>query len=290
MASPRCPPIERSRRRRAKRKSLYRVFPDAITGHRYYTPSTGRWLSRDPMGEPGFELSAGKRLRKVAGGVLRSGSFGANEQANLYAMLGNDALNSFDFLGLACGCGVDVGDALVRARQNMTDRFHNLSRKDQISACEPYILAAQGIGDLITNPSALERGSKGWDLWAMTWGWNDNMKGKNSGACPNTVTIGGRCYNAWDANYYSFGVICSLCGLGYTDIKGIVDWWKLSNPTKWLDDWQAAVTFAQYGYIGGDSGPGFVSTKQDLNKTCSPSIEKFSGDLMSTWPNASITR
>ena len=56
MVSPRCPPIERSRRRRhcrANPKSLYRVFPNAITGHRYSNPSTGRWLSRDPIGEKG---------------------------------------------------------------------------------------------------------------------------------------------------------------------------------------------------------------------------------------------
>lgn len=43
-------------------------------GFRYYAPSTGRWLNRDPIGE--------------AGG------------ANPYAFSGNDALNQIDFLGL----------------------------------------------------------------------------------------------------------------------------------------------------------------------------------------------
>jgi RHS repeat-associated protein len=44
-------------------------------GYRHYSPELGRWLSRDPIGE--------------RGGV------------NLYAMVGNDAVNWWDVLGLA---------------------------------------------------------------------------------------------------------------------------------------------------------------------------------------------
>lgn len=44
-------------------------------GHRYYNPSTGRWLSRDPIGE--------------RGGL------------NLYGMVRNNAINAFDGIGLA---------------------------------------------------------------------------------------------------------------------------------------------------------------------------------------------
>jgi RHS repeat-associated protein len=47
-------------------------------GYRYYSPSMGRWLSRDPIGENG--------------GV------------NVYAMLGNDCLNASDNLGLKPVC------------------------------------------------------------------------------------------------------------------------------------------------------------------------------------------
>jgi RHS repeat-associated protein len=45
-------------------------------GYRYYSPSTGRWLSRDPIEEQGG--------------------------LNLYGMIGNDALNYYDLLGLKC--------------------------------------------------------------------------------------------------------------------------------------------------------------------------------------------
>jgi RHS repeat-associated protein len=44
-------------------------------GYRYYAPDTGRWLSRDPIGEKG--------------GI------------NLYGMVGNDAVNRSDYLGLS---------------------------------------------------------------------------------------------------------------------------------------------------------------------------------------------
>jgi RHS repeat-associated protein len=47
-------------------------------GHRYYSADLGRWLSRDPIAE--------------SGGV------------NLYAMVGNDAVNQIDVLGLAACC------------------------------------------------------------------------------------------------------------------------------------------------------------------------------------------
>jgi hypothetical protein len=58
-------------------------------GRRYYNPSTGRWLSRDPIGEGGGR--------------------------NLYAFLGNNSVNSIDFLGElpfktcgCCECAVDI--------------------------------------------------------------------------------------------------------------------------------------------------------------------------------------
>ncbi len=47
-------------------------------GYRYYNPSTGRWLSRDPLGEMG----------------------GAKASLNLYDFVGNDPIGYFDVLGL----------------------------------------------------------------------------------------------------------------------------------------------------------------------------------------------
>ena len=59
-------------------------------GYRYYNPSTGRWPSRDPIGEPGFEVSR-KPSRKSA-----------SIQPDLYLFVHNDAVNRADFHGLCC--------------------------------------------------------------------------------------------------------------------------------------------------------------------------------------------
>ena len=56
-------------------------------GYRYYNPTTGRWLSRDPIGELGFHTLAGNRNRRVRDG-------------NLYCFVGNNPLTKFDLLGL----------------------------------------------------------------------------------------------------------------------------------------------------------------------------------------------
>ena len=65
-------------------------YYDSETGlvyynYRYYSPELGRWLSRDPIGE--------------AGG------------SNLYAMVSNSPINSWDSLGL-CDCGYDDDESI----------------------------------------------------------------------------------------------------------------------------------------------------------------------------------
>jgi RHS repeat-associated protein len=55
---------------------------------RWYSPSTGRWLSRDPINEPGFQLLTGRK----SGNIL--------EESNLYRFVSNDPITRFDSLGL----------------------------------------------------------------------------------------------------------------------------------------------------------------------------------------------
>jgi hypothetical protein len=78
----------------------------------YYSPSTGRWLSRDPMGEPGFETL------RLAGAVPRVGqvadttslppsrlfvrdSVAATTDPNRSAFVYNNPINSVDREGLS---------------------------------------------------------------------------------------------------------------------------------------------------------------------------------------------
>ena len=58
----------------AGQKPCTRRFRPAVSGYRFYNPSTGRWLNRDPLEEEG--------------GI------------NVYAMVFNDPVNAYDAFGL----------------------------------------------------------------------------------------------------------------------------------------------------------------------------------------------
>lgn len=72
----------------------------------FYNLSTGRWLNRDPIGEPGFEVLDGRRPSLRAGG------------SNRYLFVDNSPLNHIDYLGTLCwepcglakAMGLDRGD------------------------------------------------------------------------------------------------------------------------------------------------------------------------------------
>jgi RHS repeat-associated protein len=57
-------------------------------GYRYYNPSTGRWLSRDPKGEAGFEAIRANKSSELASG------------ANPYLFVGNGSVSKCDSFGL----------------------------------------------------------------------------------------------------------------------------------------------------------------------------------------------
>jgi RHS repeat-associated protein len=64
--------------------------------YRYYSSSSGRWPSRDPVGELGFKLITG---------IQR---WGYAEELLLYRFVANDPIGTVDWLGLASNpCGTD---------------------------------------------------------------------------------------------------------------------------------------------------------------------------------------
>jgi RHS repeat-associated protein len=83
----RCVPIGggRGRRRRVSPKSQYGRFYGVVSSRRYYSPSTGRWLSRDPINEPDLTIFTGGKWR-----------LSLDAEVNLYKFVANDPLNKVD--------------------------------------------------------------------------------------------------------------------------------------------------------------------------------------------------
>jgi hypothetical protein len=88
----------------------FAVLLTANQASAYYSPSTGRWLSRDPSGELGFEtLRASSAVPRV-GQVANSASLppsrlfvrdtiATKKEPNRYGFVHNDALDNSDLLG-----------------------------------------------------------------------------------------------------------------------------------------------------------------------------------------------
>src|SRR5260370_28785198 len=56
-------------------------------GYRFYDPNLQRWINRDPLGEPGFEV------------MRHKWTFVLGDGPNVYRFVQNDSVNHFDSLG-----------------------------------------------------------------------------------------------------------------------------------------------------------------------------------------------
>jgi RHS repeat-associated protein len=207
-------------------------------GYRYYCPNTGRWLSRDPIGELAFqrnvvnrELSIENRLQAKKANVFE------NQEHLAYVFVGNDPSDKIDLLGLEpCNaCGLAVDQALRLTRADVVSRFGKLGFWGQAKACAPIWLPVGGF-------------SMAWDMNDMTWNWSRNMPCGKVTTCDQTVTVGGKCYNAWDVNYMLYGWAASLCGMGLGQMQDhVVAWKTLKGDFARLP---GAMAFSTLGWFG----------------------------------------
>jgi RHS repeat-associated protein len=183
-------------------------YTDAETGlcyygYRYYSPEVGRWLGRDPIGENG--------------GI------------NLYGMLGNDAANRIDVLGLAgCRCGPDVTSWLIdeintNANSATAKRMRALLRH---SATAPI---AYGLWAAMVRPGG-------------PWDHKPKLNKAKSANCPAsegckfTVTLCGKCLSSDVPSNIHYGFVGRAIGFGnlaLTLAPGVVQespHWPLDDP------------------------------------------------------------
>ena len=180
-------------------------------GYRYYNPDTGRWLSRDPIGE--------------LGGV------------NLYAMLKNATTSRRDTFGLSdtqdsfweevmeglrgCNiCGEDITDALAEMLYRVESDFLSLSSERRREVCFHLVSPVKwpiGRTD-VAGPT------NNWDIVEIIDGAlnrepldyrRSNPRRKwvecATGDCINTVRVDGKCHSMYTVNYVLHGRLTRLC-------------------------------------------------------------------------------
>jgi hypothetical protein len=162
-------------------------------GWTFYNPTTGRWLTRDPLEEKA----------------------GAN---NIMSFVENAPLSRVERLGLdyipypfphntappprpKCGtCGPEIGTALLRTLDRVETEFKKLSPTEQARSCNPFNLVVK------------------WDI-----NLPGNMpKGCGDGDCANCFAIGGKCHHGAVINYALFGTICRLCGYSRASMYAMI--------------------------------------------------------------------
>jgi hypothetical protein len=109
-----------------KTKILFALFMSLVflatnNASAYYCPATGRWLSRDPMGEPGFETLRAADVVPEVGQIASTASLPPSRLANrdpivekktpnLYGFVNNSPVDLFDIQGLNFGDGKICGN------------------------------------------------------------------------------------------------------------------------------------------------------------------------------------
>jgi RHS repeat-associated protein len=201
-------------------------------GYRYYDPNAGRWVNRDPIEELAFQRNLLKE-----GVTIGEANFFKNEDFLLYIFVGNNPSDNIDFLGLSCmRCGLSVDGALRLTHSDVISRFNKLSSWQRVKACAPIWLPAGNF-------------HMAWDMTEMTWNWSRNMRCGRSATCDQTVTVGGKCFNAWDVNYMLYGWASQLCGMSLIAMRDRVIAWKALKAD--FDRLPGALAFSVRGWSGG---------------------------------------
>jgi hypothetical protein len=78
------------------------VFP----AQAFYSPTAGRWVNRDPIGEIGFHV----QTQGALGGGMSQNLIAGNIGENFYLFVHNNPLTIYDILGLCCGTKQDLID------------------------------------------------------------------------------------------------------------------------------------------------------------------------------------
>jgi RHS repeat-associated protein len=140
-------------------------------GRAFYNPEEGRWLSRDPVNEPGVRRIASTRIK------------GSRNDVNLYAFVKNVPQRFIDPLGL-CGysCGPNIGQAIV-------EHLNAFISQDQGNLNPLVLIGARGLGRAArVNGPAIRRAAVG-------------IPGCGTGPCSGTFTLCDICISGYHIDH-----------------------------------------------------------------------------------------
>lgn len=268
----------------------------------FYNPSTGRWLSRDPIGEKG--------------GV------------NLYGFVGNrpstrvdpDGRQWYEPLTMApkpCGkCGPDVTSAVMKTLEEVEKAFLSdqnpefntlLPDGHHGPPAPPNYHRRRSCIALFQHVPGLSAPGNAWEISPLGgMGASSSPRlppglsseDNGTGDCARTVVFNGTCVKAGALNYIVFGKMNRLCHDQFSDQPfSVTDPIQWNVNWSWLDVWAAiyhhkfnrrndswlneeawaAFAFAYHGYHG--SGPGYDPM---------PNLQGCSTAGSKQWPTVSM--
>ena len=163
---------------------------------RWYSPSTGRWFSRDPIGEPGF--------RSVTGGLQANTTDDRTEgvfseivanrrlkEANLYGFVLNDPQNRIDSLGLLTfeGCRPDQQQQL----QSDWNSFCQQVKSSRFKCCLKHFNIPQRLAAMCDRADTrIKCHASNTGLCKDSCGWSLPL-GRTIHMCPLGLTPDPRC-------------------------------------------------------------------------------------------------
>jgi RHS repeat-associated protein len=173
-------------------------------GYRYYNPSTGRWLNRDPIAEQG-----GPNVYLCA----------KNNPVDLIDPYGRQWYNVLrnPLYAIPCDhCGADVTIAMNNTLSEIEKTWTNWVNSKKVESCNALIDPKTFKGAWIIPYLASAGGTP------SVWFFNKPAK-QGTGLCRSTVVYNGNCYQARAVHYLMFGRLFKLCNS--------VNWFKFNLPS-----------------------------------------------------------
>jgi len=269
---------------------LILTFILTINASAMYDPQTGRWLSRDPVNEPGFRLMIEGNLHAVSFNpmpiIYVSDLESDTVKYLLYAFVENNPINKYDIYGLQTAdinsecerCGPDITLALKQVINQVRADFARWSLKERKRRC-----------NTLRNPFSA---SAAWDIVELSPSVRHKLDGYGKGCpttkCKETVEVEGQCVYSSRANYVLWGTMSKLCGWSFNYSMDLMETWKQFAYGHGVD--RDTLLYANVGYQGWpNTGMRVPSTTQNL-KQCKTDCDVYNKPFSYHWGRSRRSR